>query len=62
MDLAFAWYVPNKSICTLDTNFYRNFEKILLGAYRWLAENYKIGDRIYLYGEKVPSFQYFRQM
>lgn len=28
----------------------RDFEKILLGGYRWLSENYREGDRIYLFG------------
>jgi hypothetical protein len=31
---------------------YRNFEKIVIAAYRWLSENYQEGDRIYLFGEK----------
>ncbi|KZP18239.1 hypothetical protein FIBSPDRAFT_696778, partial [Athelia psychrophila] len=34
IDLAIAW----------------NFEKVLLGAYRWLSEHYKPGDRIFLFG------------
>ncbi|KZV78663.1 hypothetical protein EXIGLDRAFT_562834, partial [Exidia glandulosa HHB12029] len=33
MDLAFAW----------------RFEKILLDAYHWLVDNYKQGDRIFLF-------------
>lgn len=28
----------------------RNFETILLDAYRWLSENYQPGDRIFLFG------------
>ncbi|KZP18212.1 hypothetical protein FIBSPDRAFT_829469, partial [Athelia psychrophila] len=34
IDLAIAW----------------NFEKVLLGAYRWLSEHYQPGDRIFLFG------------
>jgi hypothetical protein len=30
---------------------YRNFKKIVLNAYQWLSENYRPGDRIYLFGE-----------
>ncbi|KZV95444.1 WD40 repeat-like protein [Exidia glandulosa HHB12029] len=41
VDLAIAW----------------NFEKILLGAYLWLAENYKTGDRIYLFGFSRGAYQ-----
>ena len=29
----------------------RNFEPIVLDAYRWLADHYEDGDRIYLFGE-----------
>ena len=29
---------------------YRNFEKTILGAYRWLSDNYKKEDRIFLFG------------
>lgn len=29
----------------------RTFERIVISAYRWLAENYITGDRIFLFGE-----------
>ena len=29
----------------------RNFEKLVIGAYRWLSENYLPGDRIFLFGQ-----------
>lgn len=29
----------------------RNFEKIVMSAYRWLADNYRDGDRIFLFGK-----------
>ncbi|KDR79626.1 hypothetical protein GALMADRAFT_63481 [Galerina marginata CBS 339.88] len=35
VDLAIAW----------------NFEKIIIGAYRWLSDNYEEGDRIFLFGK-----------
>ncbi|KZP32693.1 hypothetical protein FIBSPDRAFT_722546 [Athelia psychrophila] len=41
IDLAIAW----------------NFEKVLLGAYRWLSEHYKPGDRIFLFGFSRGAFQ-----
>ena len=36
----------------------RNFDKVLLGAYRWLSQNYQENDRIYLVG-KSPFCSYF---
>ncbi|KZP18216.1 hypothetical protein FIBSPDRAFT_829474 [Athelia psychrophila] len=41
IDLAIAW----------------NFEKVLLGAYRWLSEHYQPGDRIFLFGFSRGAFQ-----
>ncbi|KAF7972140.1 hypothetical protein HWV62_18876 [Athelia sp. TMB] len=31
----------------------RNFEKIVIKAYRWLSENWMPGDRIFLFGEET---------
>ncbi|TFK20327.1 WD40 repeat-like protein [Coprinopsis marcescibilis] len=41
VDLAIAW----------------NFDKTLLAAYQWLAENYQEGDRIFLFGFSRGAFQ-----
>ncbi|PPQ69959.1 hypothetical protein CVT26_013295 [Gymnopilus dilepis] len=41
VDLAIAW----------------NFEKTILGAYRWLSDNYRKGDRIFLFGFSRGAFQ-----
>ncbi|KZV92974.1 hypothetical protein EXIGLDRAFT_674515 [Exidia glandulosa HHB12029] len=41
IDLAIAW----------------RFERILLSAYLWLSENYKIGDRIFLFGFSRGAYQ-----
>ncbi|KZV99921.1 hypothetical protein EXIGLDRAFT_668028 [Exidia glandulosa HHB12029] len=41
IDLAIAW----------------RFERILLSAYLWLSENYKKGDRIYLFGFSRGAYQ-----
>ncbi|KAF8507498.1 hypothetical protein JB92DRAFT_3121813 [Gautieria morchelliformis] len=41
IDLAIAW----------------NFEKIVIGAYRWLSQNYQDGDRIYLFGFSRGAYQ-----
>ncbi|KAF8499324.1 hypothetical protein BU17DRAFT_59207, partial [Hysterangium stoloniferum] len=34
-----------------------NFEKIIIDAYRWLADNYRDGDRIYLFGFSRGAYQ-----
>ncbi|KAF8517054.1 hypothetical protein BU17DRAFT_50258 [Hysterangium stoloniferum] len=41
IDLAIAW----------------NFEKIVISAYRWLADNYQDGDKIYLFGFSHGAYQ-----
>ncbi|OCH91831.1 WD40 repeat-like protein [Obba rivulosa] len=41
IDLAIAW----------------NFERIVLHAYRWLSENYREGDQIYLFGFSRGAYQ-----
>ncbi|VDB86472.1 unnamed protein product [Peniophora sp. CBMAI 1063] len=41
LDLAIAW----------------NFERILLGAYHWLSENYRDGDCIFLFGFSRGAYQ-----
>ncbi|EPQ55050.1 hypothetical protein GLOTRDRAFT_27349, partial [Gloeophyllum trabeum ATCC 11539] len=41
IDLAIAW----------------RFEKIILGAYQWLSEQYEEGDRIYLFGFSRGAYQ-----
>ncbi|KAF7333696.1 WD40 repeat-like protein [Mycena venus] len=40
-DLAFAW----------------NFKSQIIGAYRWLSENYEVGDRIFLFGFSRGAYQ-----
>ncbi|KAF8532002.1 hypothetical protein JB92DRAFT_3104386 [Gautieria morchelliformis] len=34
-----------------------NFEKIVIAAYRWLSQNYRDGDRIYLFGFSRGAYQ-----
>ncbi|KAF8873829.1 hypothetical protein BD779DRAFT_1679018 [Infundibulicybe gibba] len=41
----------------IDTAIAWNFEKILLGAYRWLSTNYEEGDRVYLFGFSRGAYQ-----
>ncbi|KAF4604337.1 hypothetical protein EYR40_001516 [Pleurotus pulmonarius] len=41
VDLAIAW----------------NFERIIMAAYRWLVDNYKDGDRIFLFGFSRGAYQ-----
>ena len=44
----------------LNFNFelFRNFERTVLAAYRWLSDNYEEGDCIFLFGE----YMYYRQL
>jgi uncharacterized protein (DUF2235 family) len=53
IDLAIAWCVES-SISGLCSQFpsgsFRNFEQTILAAYRWLSDNYRSGDCIYLFG------------
>jgi uncharacterized protein (DUF2235 family) len=62
IDLAIAWY-DNLLLASFELNvvLQRNFEKIVIGAYRWLADNYQDGDRIYLFGmaNKTDCFVIF---
>ena len=39
-----SWTLADKPGC-------RNFEKIIIGAYRWLSDNYQENDRVFLFGE-----------
>ncbi|ELU38023.1 hypothetical protein AG1IA_07948 [Rhizoctonia solani AG-1 IA] len=52
IDLAIAWKVAQSTDQSFQqlTQFNRNFEKVILGAYRWLADTYKPGDQIFLFG------------
>ena len=55
IDLAIAWYVEwSLSISGSGSHFtsclFRDFERTVLGAYRWLSENYKPDDCIFLFG------------
>ena len=34
----------------LPLSSFRNFERTVLGAYRWLSDNYERGDCIFLFG------------
>ncbi|GBE87239.1 predicted protein [Sparassis crispa] len=40
-----------------DMAFARNFEKIVLGAYRWLSDTYQPGDQIFLFGFSRGAYQ-----
>ena len=53
-DMAVAWYVHRIDIFLLRTYYLlRNLKRIILDAYRWLSENYKDGDLIFLFGEHL---------
>ncbi|EIN07769.1 hypothetical protein PUNSTDRAFT_29058, partial [Punctularia strigosozonata HHB-11173 SS5] len=42
---------------TVDMAIAWNFKKIVLDAYQWLSENYKPGDRIFLFGFSRGAYQ-----
>ena len=57
IDLAIAWYVTLFGTVTKSCFYlmlvYRNFERTVMGAYRWLSDNYQEGDRIFLFGSST---------
>lgn len=65
LDLAIAWYAtfelafetcnPDPPLNVVTPIGYRRFEKIVVSAYRWLADNYRHGDRIFLFGTCISS-------
>lgn len=36
----------------------RNVEKVIIAAYGWLADNYKEGDKIFLFGSHLLIYMY----
>jgi hypothetical protein len=32
---------------------HRNLEQVIIGAYRWLSDNYKPGDQIFFFGNRL---------
>jgi len=53
IDLAIAWCVKwslSISCCHFTSCSFRNFERTILAAYRWLSDNYEEGDCIFLFG------------
>lgn len=54
IDLAIAWWVLKYFVVLSPLiSHCRTFERIVISAYRWLAENYTPGDRIFLFGKRV---------
>lgn len=52
IDLMIAWYRPFLTPLFYEPiNCFRNFEAVLIGAYRWLSDQYQEGDRIFLFGK-----------
>ena len=51
-EMALAWFVLPKYLSTIffRSNRYRSVEKNVKFAYHWLAENYRKGDQVYLFG------------
>jgi hypothetical protein len=50
IDMVVAQYVSCLSIFLFQPSI-STFAKTVLNAYRWLSDNYKTGDKIYLFGE-----------
>ncbi|KAH7925809.1 hypothetical protein BV22DRAFT_1104761 [Leucogyrophana mollusca] len=42
---------------TIDLAIAWNFERVVLGAYRWLSDNYEPGDKIFLFGFSRGAYQ-----
>ena len=56
IDLAIAWYADwslSISYSHFTAHSFRNFERTILAAYRWLSDNYEDGDCIFLFGALV---------
>ena len=50
IDLAIAWFASSVSTSYSHLSLLRDFERTVLGAYRWLSDNYEPGDCIFLFG------------
>ncbi|QRW07662.1 hypothetical protein RhiLY_06661 [Ceratobasidium sp. AG-Ba] len=50
-------YLKQQIMNTVDLAIAWNFEKVVLGAYRWLSDNYRPGDRIFLFGFSRGAYQ-----
>ena len=56
IDLAIAWCGSTGCARSSAEHDFRNFERIVLDAYRWLSETYKDGDCIFLFGISGGNF------
>ena len=56
IDLAIAWCGSTWFVHSFSKYTFRNFERIVLDAYRWLSETYKDGDCIFLFGNSDGGF------
>ncbi|KAJ8503121.1 hypothetical protein ONZ45_g11141 [Pleurotus djamor] len=50
-------YLKQVIINHIDTAIAWNFERIIHAAYKWLSENYRRGDRIFLFGFSRGAYQ-----
>ncbi|KAL4262308.1 hypothetical protein AB1N83_009012 [Pleurotus pulmonarius] len=50
-------YAINKVQALIDMAFASTFERNVLEAYKWLSENYRDGDRIFLFGFSRGAYQ-----
>ena len=63
IDLAIAWFVQ-VPVSKLRSHFShsRDFEKTVLGAYRWLSDNYEKDDCIFLFGASKHMFSIYSSL
>ncbi|QRV93518.1 hypothetical protein RhiJN_21536 [Ceratobasidium sp. AG-Ba] len=50
-------YLKQQVMNTVDLAIAWNFEKVVVGAYRWLSDNYRPGDKIFLFGFSRGAYQ-----
>ncbi|KAL0960441.1 hypothetical protein HGRIS_005484 [Hohenbuehelia grisea] len=50
-------YIIQRIDHTIDMMIAWNFKRIVLSAYQWLSENYRDGDRIFLFGFSRGAYQ-----
>ncbi|KAG8759647.1 hypothetical protein FRC12_009713 [Ceratobasidium sp. 428] len=57
----FRWspsiYLKQKFMSIMDLTLAWNFDQVIIGAYRWLADNHEPGDQIWLFGFSRGAYQ-----
>ncbi|KAG8769354.1 hypothetical protein FRC12_005007 [Ceratobasidium sp. 428] len=50
-------YIKQRALNFMDLFIAWNFDKVVLGAYRWLADTYEPGDQVFLFGFSRGAYQ-----